>query len=256
MTYVPQHRQRLVAAATAQAATAAERVRRPRRRRRWHGLSAPLLAALAIALVPAVVVAGTMILRPAKTADEHLPGQPHPPIGRHPAFEAGRPPAPELLRAFSVLRRPQRSGDAFGPGEDIGTSRYFSDQIRRIDALPPLHGAGRRVPGVIRVAGAPDDRVCVFVRHPPAYRGAYGPAGTCGTPDQAARGRVAFTSSMVLVGVVPDGVDRVRVTLLDGRVTVLRVTDNVFSVRLAYPARRFAFHGPGGPVLRRLLPNG
>jgi hypothetical protein len=67
---------------------------------------------------------------------------------------------------------------------------------------------------------------------------------------------LSFTNAMSLVGLVPDGVHRVRVTLIDGRVSLLPVKDNVFSVRLAYPARRFTFEGPDGPVLRRLIPRG
>lgn len=241
MTYIPQHREQLVCAASHLA-------RRPHPRPRWRARWRPRRFAAAMVLVagclPAVVVAA--VVGHGNPFEAFSPGDPPPAVDRAPAPVAGRPPADALLRDFAVLRRAQGPRDRLPAGRTVDAPSYYADQLRAVAPARPLSGPAEVAPGLVYVAGGADQRVCLLVL-PPDVEGESGPAGQCQDVALAVQGRNFVTlerdggALVDLFGIVPNGVDHVVVSLGDGRTARLPVVDNVYSADVAGSPRAVSF---------------
>jgi hypothetical protein len=251
MTYVPRHRDRLVAAAHMQQRAAACRPPRRTASWRWRRRTAPAIAAIIAVCIP-VAVAAALVIGHSTPHYLWTPGSPPPAVDTTPAPNAGRPPAAELTRAFSVLGRPQVRGDALPAGRTTNAPPYYADQIHHVASAVPLGGVAEAAPADVYIAGGVDDRICLIVL-PPTPAGS-GPTGECQSASMAAEGRTFLTmernggADVDVFGVVPDGVPTVKLTLADGRTSELPVIDNVYSATAPAPTRRLTFTGPQGTV--------
>jgi len=248
MTYVPQLRDTLVAAARAQhvAKTQPSWLRRR--------LATPLGVVLAAVLAPVAIAAGVATTHPNTFNFLHA-GHPAPTIDHTPPPRAGQPPSAVLTRAFSVLARPQNGADALPQGRTTDGPPYFADQVHRVVPRPPLRGPGQAVPDLTYVAGGANGSVCLVVLPPVSGAGGEtGPTGECMDVALATAGKVFLTlernggAATDLFGVVPDGVETVRVSLADGSQSTLPVTNNLYSVATASAPRSVAYDRAGAPV--------
>jgi hypothetical protein len=83
--------------------------------------------------------------------------------------------------------------------------------------------------------------------------GAAGPGGGCGTgPEVFSEGttssREAVDGTVETFGLVPDGVQTVRLRFEGGDDTSVQVTENAYYARTSRPAIALTFTGPDGPV--------
>ena len=155
---------------------------------------------------------------------------------------SNRPPDAELVGMLEVLRRPQTGADRAGVARQLQTRGWFGDvrgvqldYVRLVDpqrgiALVPVERFGLSFERAARAnpsAAAPDpalftNAVCVFDR-----AGGDTASRPCFTADRIKRGFAVASGSEYLIGLVPDGVARVRLT--DGeRSGEAAVTDNLF----------------------------
>jgi hypothetical protein len=155
-------------------------------------------------------------------------------------------------RKLGVFRRAAvRRDDVGGLAQGAMVPLFFADQTRAIPAgRTPLTGAALHPDdGKIFVAAGPESSVCLLL----IPDGADGPAGQCGKADSLGSGRSVVTINysdrdVALAGLVPDGVDHVSVTLVDGSVVELAVVDNVYRGRFGVPTKSVSFKGPDGAV--------
>ena len=159
-----------------------------------------------------------------------------------------------LTERFGVFRLPRGVADDIAPrARGALSSEFFADQAHLAANRGPIRGPGRATDTDVFIAGGPHDTVCLLVLPP----GAAGPGGQCTPAGVAASGRSVVTqerrseewpSQVEIYGVVPDGIERVKVTLDDGTTTILPVSANTYSAALPGPARTVSYTAPDGPV--------
>lgn len=185
----------------------------------------------------------------------------HPQLGggdrRTPATRSARTVPAAMTDHLAVLRRPQSDIDrtasvqrALGLLDRDIAGGVYVDGIRHLKyrqdgtvILVPMRRYGpKNLPGV-----APQlNGLCVYVASSrPAKPGSVGGA-SCGTvADLGRRGIGSITT-----GLVPDGVDRVRVTLKNGRTLTAKVTDNYYELPFTIPDVPFPADGTITPGYR------
>lgn len=223
------------------------------RRRCFAGTLATLAATLM------VVAAATGNAPHASSSADYVPGAPSPTVtGAPPINRAGVAPSPALTSRFAVFRQAQTAADHLGHrnGGALASS-YFDDQSHAAMAAAPLAGPGHATDSAVYIAGGPEDTVCLLELPPDAD----GPGGQCTSSSVAAEGRSILTQERAapgsdgvgtgggidIMGIVPDGVARVTVTLIDGETTTLPVHGNVYAANMPVGTRSVSFSGPGGP---------
>lgn len=137
---------------------------------------------------------------------------------------------PALVRELSVLRRPRTAADEMGaPGRYVGGDVAPGSSLR-ILAPPPEpgtpHAGATTIPSWILPTST--GAAALYGLSP----GATGPGtGVAATPQMLEAGRARMTTNDDLLGLAPDGVDRVTVTLRDGSRVELPVAGNVYGAR-------------------------
>jgi hypothetical protein len=209
------------------------RVRRWFRRPRNRGAAVVVAALLVGAPATAATIGWNPFDDPARDSGRVALGRPS---------VSDRAPDAELVRMLGVLRRPQTGVDRAGVARQLETRGWFADvrgvqlgHVRLVDAergiaLVPVERFGvgferaaRANPG----AAAPDpalftNAVCLFDR-----AGGDTASRPCFTADRIRRGFAVAGGSAYVIGLVPDGVARVR--LIDGqRAGEAAVRDNLF----------------------------
>lgn len=165
------------------------------------------------------------------------------------ALTAGSPPPAAVVARFGVLGAPRGQGDTLGD-RDRGALgvHVFADQVHRAATPAPLDGPGRAATDEVFVSGGIGDTVCLLILPPLAQ----GPTGECLAPQTAVAGRLVMTlehgREVEIAGVVPDGVERVTVTLASGVRATLPVTGNAYSALLPGPTTAVSFQGADGVV--------
>jgi len=155
---------------------------------------------------------------------------------------------PELRRTLALLQREPLPASALPPG--IGEKGAADGAIRLTPPSPAADvAAPLRQPAWVVPALQSDDRLALVME---TTRGLAGSPGLTAADVRAGRARllagVPNSAEQALVGLVPDGVDRVTVRFADGGSTELSVTDNAYGATL--PAETFAgvsWSGMDGP---------
>jgi hypothetical protein len=201
--------------------------------RRLRAICAALLAVAAI---------GAAAIATATRADSELPARSTQPDVPAPAAEALYPPAApaaEVAAAraafeqrFALLRGHETVTLASVVIDDPGIDRGAAHEVRLApkDALAAAGAAPVRE--LAWIAPRYDGTQCILGMSP----GADGPGEVCGSVDQAADGYLLTTTSwsdrdVEIVGLVPDGVETVAVSLRDGSRSELPVVANVYAGR-------------------------
>jgi hypothetical protein len=150
-----------------------------------------------------------------------------------------------------VLGRAQTAADRLGDHDQGALSGHFYADQTHLGAKPaPRSGTARAADSDIYVAGGLGDTVCVLILPP----GADGPTGECLAPRLAEAGRLVMTlehgggEEVEIAGVMPDGVDRVTVTLASGARVELPVQDNLYSALMPGPTATTSFDVAGRTV--------
>lgn len=185
----------------------------------------------------------------------------HPQLGGsdrgEPASRSARPVPSAFTDRLAILRRPQSDIDrsasvqrALGlldrdiaGGVYVDGIRHLRDRKDGTVVLVPMRRYGpKNHPGV-----APQrNGLCVyFVSTRPTKPGSAGGA-SCGTVAELERRGIGS----ITTGLVPDGVDRVRVTLKTGRTLTADVIDNYYELPFAIPEVPFPADGKITPALR------
>lgn len=156
-----------------------------------------------------------------------------------------------LLRRFGVLGRTRRAAHGLGGRtEGIPTSAYYVEHMRVLAAASPVGtGAARRASEAF-VAPGPRGRLCVLVI-PPGFDG---PGGTCVTRIEALTGGAVWAANAgggrsEIVGLVPDGVGRVRLRS-SGALAILPVVANSYSAQIRGAPREVSYRERSGHVRR------
>jgi hypothetical protein len=214
---------------------------------------------------PAIALAALLVAVP--TAAATVGGwNPFNDSGRNPRFPAPNAAQhgldPDLVATLGVLRRPQTGGD-----RGVATStaaRSFSKphfqgvEVKGIRLLDPARGVVlvpfERIPVPTDSAGNPlpgfdsanySNAVCLFERTSDGFAGI-----GCHTAGKIRDGRALSYSDGTVSGLVPDGVDRVRL-IRDGETTEAPVHDNFFSAAGAQPTA-VEWVGPDGALVKRI----
>jgi hypothetical protein len=179
----------------------------------------------------AAFAAATVVL----AARDHAPAEPKAP---RTALHA-RPVSDAAKKAFAVFRTAS-TPDASVP-ELMGPTAVRL----RVGSLPGSRSVW---------ASASGDQLCVYYMPD----GAVGPGGGCGDVKTAAT-RGTFTSTEYgdatdVAGLVPDGVESVRLEGEDGHVQQVKVVDNAYAVRISSVPKSISFERPDGGVQQILAP--
>jgi hypothetical protein len=242
VTYVPQNKRNLVAAAAAAAASApAAPSPAARLRGRFRRVTGRTLALAAIATALPVGVGATVVVlvretpprEPTRTA----------PLGAGPDGRVtDRPPLPgssaSLAAAFARLRE-----DATAEDRDNSAIRTWARNATPFGVDPDAarvlaHIDGKRlwlVPG--------NGFACLAVQ---AAGGSSQVSATCDTEAMALRDGLHFIDGDMVYGILPDGVERIEVTDDDGFRHVEPVHRNGFILRAVSATVRYRIRG--GPV--------
>jgi len=216
---------------------------------------------------PAIALAALLIGVPAATATV---------AGWNPFDDSARSPqrpAPstsqravdqELATTLGVLRRPQTGADrgvaaseaARGFYATIGYRGAQLDGVRVLDAkrgivlIPfergpvPLDPQGRPVPGFDPASYT--NVACLFTKSGDGYSGI-----GCHNAEKIKSGRAIASGSGAVSGLVPDGVDRVRL-LRGGDAVDASVRDNLFVANDADAPRQIEWLAADGSVIKRI----
>lgn len=200
-----------------------------------------LALAIAIAVPSGVAVAvsvGDDPGEPVGTQGQHLADVVSP---RSPEAEQGA----GLEGRFSVLAKPASDRSALGAAAEY----THSADVMRAQAIP-LTPAGRAMESQWQAwiaPGAAPGEICVLAIEPPAV----GAGAGCDPLANAAEGKLTMTfgslqdGPVVVLGVMPDGVDEVTLTMEDGSSRQLRVVDNAYRADVTAPTRSISFTLPG-----------
>jgi len=198
----------------------------PRRARTRRRLAAG--AAVATLALAGAAGAATRVV----SISELLPGGGHDPaqVQRFAPSDATAAFGPMLVRKLSVLRRPRTAADAMG-----AAARYVGGDVAPASSLrieapsPPAgtpHARATTLPSWIVPTTSGD--AALYALSP----GATGPgSGVAATPEMLAAGHAWMTTNHDLLGLAPNGVAHVTVTLRDGSRVALPVVSNVFGAR-------------------------
>jgi hypothetical protein len=244
MTYVPQNKRNLVAAASAAIAAEPAAVRPARRQRRWTRVTRRTLALAAVATALPVAVGATVVVLSHDAPPAEVPRTA--PLGAGPDGRViDRSPLPHppasLLAAYSRLREAPTAED-----RDNATVRKYA-RSARIFGLDPdaarvlTHIDGKRlwlIPG--------NGYVCLGVQAP----GADELGGTCNTEAVALREGLQQNDDETIYGVLPDGIDRIEVTDDDGFRHIVPVDHNAYALRNASATIRYPVGKDGIEMFR------
>jgi hypothetical protein len=128
--------------------------------------------------------------------------------------------APPPTTAYSVLTRPQ------APGDDLSDQRY---SVSKLAETMPVDQRGARVlerdadGEIVTLVPLTNGRLCLHVIYTDGTAG-----GGCAPDAEADSTGIVAGQPGAQVGLVPDGVSQVSVSLSDGSVTNVPVTNNVF----------------------------
>jgi hypothetical protein len=207
-------------------AEVAPAVRSPRRRlARMRLIAAGAAATFAIAGV-AGAASGVV------SVSELIPGGGHDPA----QVQQFAPPEqmgsfdPALVRELSVLRRARAASDSMGAVADYVSGDAAPGSSLRIEAPTPPPGTPHASPTTLPTWILPTSTgaAALYGLSP----GATGPGtGVAATPEMLEAGHAWMTTNDDLLGLAPDGVARVTVTLRDGSTVTLPVVGNVFGAR-------------------------
>lgn len=155
-----------------------------------------------------------------------------------------------LRRTFGVFAQRRHRYDRLGEAS-VGPAirSTYANQTHLIPG--PAQAADASGDGgddaTVWVAPGPGDRPCLLQKDAAAA----GPAAECVDQSEAEAGKLVMTEEAAaddinVAGVVPDGVDRVHLLLLDGTVVDADVTDNVYRGHLGAGLASLTFDGPDG----------
>jgi hypothetical protein len=249
MTYVPQNKANLVAAATAAVAERpAGRTRPARLRGRWGRVSRRSLALAAVVTAVPVAVGGTVAILRHEPPPAEVPRTA--PLGAGPDGRViDRSPLPRppesLLAAYGRLREAPTVED-----RDNATVRRYARSATTFgldaDAARVLtHIDGKRlwlIPG--------NGYACLLIEAP----GADELGGTCNTEAVALRDGLQQNDDDTIYGILPDGIDRIEVTDDDGFRHVEPVDHNAYALRNASATIRYPV-GKDGVEMFRIIGN-
>jgi len=131
--------------------------------------------------------------------------------------------------------------------QDPGIDRTAAHELAIVSETA-LAQAGASAPEApVWVAPRYDGTECLL----PMLRGAGGPAEICASADEAREGKLAITLSrsdddVAVYGLVPDGVERVRVHFTDGTSSELPVAENAYAAHLARATAALTFVDAAG----------
>jgi hypothetical protein len=249
MTYVPQNKRNLVAAAAAAGGTieaapghAPARHRRPR----WGRVTRRTLAlALLVTAVPVGVGATVVVL----SNDPPAPEGPLPVLGAGPdGHVIDRSPLPHppasLLEAFSRL-----SGAATASDSDHTAVAAFAKEATRFGADADAARVLATVDGKRLWLIPGNGFVCLGVQPLDAETLATG----CNTQAVALRDGVNVVDGDTLYGLLPDGIDRIEVTDDDGFKHTEPVTDNAYILKNANATVRYPVGKEGDVEVFRVI---
>jgi hypothetical protein len=164
---------------------------------------------------------------------------------------------PRIAAKLSVLRRERTAADDI-PQKAI--SRLEMDEADDGVQQRIVFTDARRVRGTLSgwtvwiAPTSPDGAACLLVQPPEAS----GPAvGSCFRLEDLDDGAPPATSSLLggqheVEGIVPDGVDIVKIDTADGASHTIRAEDNVYLTTTSLPVTLVAFDGPNGHVAFKL----
>jgi hypothetical protein len=214
------------------------------------------LIALSAALVAIAAVAAVSIAS-ATRADSQVPARDIQPDVAPPPSQALFPPAAPAAEVvagrsafaarFSLLRERETVALASVVIDDPGIARTAAHTVRFAskDALASAGAAPPREQAWI--APRYDGTECILGMSP----GADGPGEVCGSATQAADGYLLTTTAwddhdVEIVGLVPDGVETVVVSLRDSSRSELPVVANAYAGRFDQNTDAIAFTDAGG----------
>jgi hypothetical protein len=194
------------------------------------GLGAAFLAALSVA---AVGWGDSTVTPVPKTAE-----------ASQPASSMQGPAAPtevadELARDFALFRRPVTKDDYPDVGRAIAETQGLARALTRRVASP--------APEVQAWIAPTATGVCLLMLHP-GYESAGGGCSDTYAPASAGELFQAQVDGkhVDVIGLVPDGVSSVTITLDDGSVEQLSVRENVYAARFEHGTEEVRFEGPDG----------
>ncbi len=206
----------------------AETARRGRRTPPARMRGAVLAAAATLALAGAAGAAtGTISVSTLIPGDGHAPAQ----VQRFAAVDATATFDPALVREVSLLRRTRTHADEMGaPGHYVNGDVAPGSSLR-VEAPPPApgtpHADATKLPAWVLPTST--GAAALYSLSP----GATGPGtGVAATPEMLEAGHAWMTTNDALLGLAPDGVERVTITLRDGSAVQLPVSGNVFGAQL------------------------
>jgi hypothetical protein len=217
----------------------AERARTRRSRRPRSARTLALAAAATLALAGGAA---------ATTGVGPLPDLFHPCDGPPPAGapqftprDATAEVSPALARRLDVLQRPRTAADSMGEAAAyVSGSGAAPGSSLRVSAPPPDPGTRHATATTVSawLVPAANGTVTLQMLAP----GATGPAsGFAADVEMLDRGHARMTLDRDLLGLAPNGVSDVTVTLTDGSEVVLPVVDNVFGAHLDQPVTDVRF---------------
>lgn len=147
---------------------------------------------------------------------------------------------PAQAAAFAILRRPTNAADALPPSllpaQFVGVYGADAALARHIEGLPAGVDVwvvpGSRSLCLVGNSGASCGPDATMIDHGLAMS-----SGSAGNPG-----------AQSIIGLVPDGVGSVTLTLTDGSQRTVAVADNGYAATVQGTVARFAFIGPNGPV--------
>lgn len=154
-----------------------------------------------------------------------------------------------LRDRFAVLSTPSQQDSPLGAAADHAR---FADPTRAVSIpaaadAPPFADDWR----AWIAPGSDPDEICLLSMQPPAI----GPGGGCQTLKFAAQGLLTVAAGNVddgtveILGVMPDGVDQVTLTMEDGSNLRLPVLNNAYRADVTKATRSLSFTLPGSSEL-------
>jgi hypothetical protein len=228
-------RQEFERVAEADAAAGRRAPRRPPRLRQFRlSFALPVLTALTLLVAIAVVATGAVTLSVDLGGETELPASRSPEAG----FDAA------LVDRVALLSRERTERDRIAPGINAETARTLrmTESLRIV--LPPGSDPGieKTVATWVLPTVSGDLAIATWVRgNAETY------VSSEGDLAEIDQGRAVITAGDYIIGLVPDGVERVTVTTRDGEEARLPVAGNVFAAPFDGDFAGVTWEGMAGP---------